>query len=108
MVALRSVAAIDDAFVTVVRRGADPVRTASGPINAIEPVLGGFSHHAPDVDTVIPEIKIASLAVKVSSTLGHVHMLRLQFNKTTDRNALMEALEATPRITLVSGAKGLV
>jgi glyceraldehyde-3-phosphate dehydrogenase (NAD(P)) len=108
MVALSSVAAIEDAFVAVVRRGADPVRTALGPINAIEPVLGGFSHHAPDVNTVIPGIKIASLAVKVSSTLSHVHMLRLLFYNTTDRNAIVEALRATPRIILVSGAKGLV
>jgi glyceraldehyde-3-phosphate dehydrogenase (NAD(P)) len=108
MIALRTVGAIDDAFVSVVRRGADPVRTSSGPINAIEPVLGGFSHHAPDVNTVIPELKIASLAVKVSSTLSHVHMLRLQFHKAIDRDAIVEALNATPRIVLVSGAKGLV
>jgi glyceraldehyde-3-phosphate dehydrogenase (NAD(P)) len=107
MVALRGVARLEDVFVTVVRRGADPVRTSAGPINAIEPVLGGFSHHAPDVNTVIPDLKIASLAVKVSTTLSHVHMLRVRFSEPVDRENILERLHATPRIITVSGSKGL-
>jgi glyceraldehyde-3-phosphate dehydrogenase (NAD(P)) len=108
IVALRSVGRIDDIFVSIVRRGADPVRTSAGPINATEPVLGGFSHHAPDVNTVIPDVKIASLAVKVSTTLSHVHMMRLTYHDDVDRERLIEAFHATPRIILVSGKKGLI
>ncbi len=108
LVALRSVGEIEAAFATVVRRGADPVRTSAGPINAIEPVLGGFSHHALDVKTVIPDMPISSLAVKVSTTLSHVHMLRIVFKESVHRDKILEALDYTPRITLVSGSKGVV
>lgn len=108
MVALQGGAPIEDAFVTVVRRGADPVRTSAGPINAIEPVLGGFSHHAPDVNTVIPNLNISSLAVKVSTTLSHVHMLRVHFGDAIDQETILERLRATPRIITVSGSKGVI
>jgi glyceraldehyde-3-phosphate dehydrogenase (NAD(P)) len=94
-------------FVAIVRRGADPVRTSAGPINALEPVLGGFSHHAPDVNTVIPDVRITSLAVKVSTTLAHVHMLRITFEEPVERTRLIEAFQRTPRIIFVSGARGL-
>jgi glyceraldehyde-3-phosphate dehydrogenase (NAD(P)) len=107
MVALQSITGLSDVFVTIVRRGADPVRTSRGPINGIEPVLGGFSHHAPDVNSVIPDLKISSLAVKVSTTLSHVHMLRLEFSRGVDAQEIVAALRRTPRITLVSGEKGV-
>lgn len=107
IVALSSTREIEDIFVTIVRRGADPVRTSSGPINAIVPVLGGFSHHAPDVNTVIPQVKIASLAVKVSTTLSHVHMMRVRFREPVTREQVVNCLEETPRITLVSGKRGI-
>lgn len=108
IVALRSVGELKDIFVTIVRRGADPVRTSAGPINATEPVLGGFSHHAPDVNTVMPDLKIASLAVKVSTTQSHVHMMRVTFDNEIDRETIISAFHATPRIILVSGKKGLI
>jgi glyceraldehyde-3-phosphate dehydrogenase (NAD(P)) len=105
--ALKAVSTIDDAFISIVRRGADPVRTSSGPINAIIPVLGGYSHHAPDVNTVIPDLKISSLAVKTSSTLTHVHMIRVKYNNEVSRDSLINSFKATPRIILVSGQKGI-
>lgn len=108
IVALRSVGNVNDIFVTIVRRGADPVRTSAGPINATEPVLGGFSHHAPDVNTVIADVNIASLAVKVSTTLSHVHMMRVTFDSEVDREHIISAFQSTPRIILVSGKKGLI
>jgi glyceraldehyde-3-phosphate dehydrogenase (NAD(P)) len=107
LVALRSIGQIDDAYVSIVRRGGDPVRTSSGPINAIIPVLGGLSHHAPDVNTVIPDLRISSQAVKVSSTLSHVHMLRITYKSSTDKTALLDTIENTPRIITVSGKKGV-
>jgi glyceraldehyde-3-phosphate dehydrogenase (NAD(P)) len=107
IVALRTVCSIEDVFVAIVRRAADPVKTSAGPINGITPVLGGFSHHAPDVNTVIPDIRIASLAVKVSTTLSHVHMVQIRFHNSIDRDSLIEAFRKTPRIILVSGSKGI-
>jgi len=107
LVALRSIEQIDDAYVNIVRRGADPVRTSSGPINAIIPVLGGLSHHAPDVNTVIPDLRISSQAVKISATLTHVHMLRVTYKSPVEKTTVLEAFENTPRIITVSGKKGI-
>jgi glyceraldehyde-3-phosphate dehydrogenase (NAD(P)) len=104
----RSSVGIADIFATIIRRAADPVRTKSGPVNAIVPVLGGLSHHAPDVLTVIPDIPIASLAAVVSSTLSHVHMVRIQFKAPVDRDTLLRSFKSTPRIVLVSGERGIV
>ncbi|MCX6580788.1 MAG: type II glyceraldehyde-3-phosphate dehydrogenase [Candidatus Aminicenantes bacterium] len=107
LVALKSAGVMDDVYVNIVRRGADPVKTSSGPINAIIPVLGGFSHHAPDVKTVMPDIRISSAAVKVSSTLSHIHILKVTYKSPINKTALVEAFEKTPRIILVSGEKGI-
>ncbi len=107
LVALKSIGELNDAYVNIVRRGGDPIRTSVGPINAIIPVLGGFSHHAPDVNTVMPDLKISSMAVKVSATLSHVHILKITYDSPVDKAALVEAFENTPRIILVSGEKGV-
>jgi glyceraldehyde-3-phosphate dehydrogenase (NAD(P)) len=107
LVALRSIGQIDDAYVNIVRRGGDPVRTSVGPINAVIPVFGGLSHHAPDVNTVIPDIQISSQAVKISSTLSHVHMLRVTYKSPVEKTTVLEAFENTPRIITVSGKKGI-
>jgi len=104
--ALQQIDTIEDAFVVVVRRGADPVRTDSGPINALVPVLGGLSHHAEDVRTVL-DLPLTSLAVKASTTLAHLHMLRIVYRNPADATRAREALEKTPRIAFVSGAAGL-
>ena len=69
---------IHDAFLTITRRGADPANIKSGPINATVPVLPGFSHHAPDIVTVIPGLNVKSMAVIASTTLMHVHILRVE------------------------------
>ncbi|MFV2016562.1 MAG: type II glyceraldehyde-3-phosphate dehydrogenase, partial [Candidatus Heimdallarchaeota archaeon] len=61
---------IENTFISLVRRAADPVRTNRGPINGVVPVLG-ISHHGPDVVTVMPQLngKVYSLAVAASFTL---------------------------------------
>jgi len=61
--ALQKASKIAETHVALIRRAADPVKTNRGPINAIIPVLGGFSHHAYDVRTIFPDLKITSMAV---------------------------------------------
>jgi glyceraldehyde-3-phosphate dehydrogenase (NAD(P)) len=108
LTALRRVDAIADSFVVIVRRGADPVRTSDGPINALVPVLGGASHHASDVQTVIPDLRISSMAVKVSTTLTHLHMLRVTFQGAVDEDHVKDTLRTNPRITMVRGSDGII
>ncbi|MFX1250710.1 MAG: type II glyceraldehyde-3-phosphate dehydrogenase [Promethearchaeota archaeon] len=101
---------VEHAFIGLVRRAADPVRTNRGPINAIAPVLG-ISHHGPDVVTVMPQLKgkIYSLAVAASTTLSHVHMLqvKLQNPPTEGKSDIIELWNNTPRIITRKGRQGL-
>jgi len=99
---------INKAFVAIVRRGADPVRTADGPINGIIPVLGGLSHHAPDVNTVIADLDITSMAVAVSQTLAHVHILNIKLRGRHSKEEVVELFRRTPRIILISGREGII
>lgn len=97
---------IDDAFLAITRRGADPVNIKSGPINATVPVLPGFSHHAPDIVTVIPELNVRSMAVIASTTLMHVHILRVEVGRSVTKGEVVELLASTPRVRMVCGEGG--
>jgi glyceraldehyde-3-phosphate dehydrogenase (NAD(P)) len=98
---------VRDAFIAITRRGVDPVDVRRGPINAIVPALPGFSHHAPDVQTVMPAINVKSMAVVASTTLMHVHTLRIELEERVSADAVSELLASTPRFRLVSGARGI-
>ncbi len=100
---------IKAAYVTMVRRGADPRESKKGPINAITPVLKVPSHHGPDAQTVIDGLNIFSLAVAVPTTIMHLHCNTVELE---DKNATTEDVlalwDATPRIKFVEGGKGIV
>ena len=63
---------VKNAYVTLIRRSADPNDSKAGPINAIEPVVKIPTHHGPDVQSVLPWININTMAVKVPTTLMHI------------------------------------
>jgi glyceraldehyde-3-phosphate dehydrogenase (NAD(P)) len=91
---------------TIVRRSADPKEIKRGPVNAIvlnPPKLP--SHHAHDVNTVLPWLDIWTSALVVPTTLMHVHSLYMVLDSTPRRNDVIEALAGSPRILLVSSDK---
>lgn len=100
---------IKAAYVTMVRRAADPRDSKKGPINAIKPVLKVPSHHGPDAQTVIDDLNIFSLAVAVPSTLMHLHCNTVELDdKSATTEDVLSLWENTPRIKFVDGAKGIV
>ena len=63
----------------LMRRGTDPGDAKKGPINAIIPnPITLPSHHGPDVQTVLPHINIDTVAVKLSTTLMHLHSVNVE------------------------------
>lgn len=65
--------------VTLMRRAADPGDIKKGPINAIVPSpIKLPSHHGPDVNTIMPHINIVSTAVKLPTTLMHLHSVNME------------------------------
>ncbi len=97
---------IEKVRATIVRRAADPKEIKRGPVNAIvlnPPKLP--SHHARDVNSVLPWLDIWTSAVVVPTTLMHVHSVYILLKSQPTRDDIIELFMKTPRIMLVSSEK---
>ena len=94
--------------VGLVRRAVDPWNSSKGPVNSIVPVMEVPSHHAVDVKEVIPELNIVSQAVKVPTTLAHVHMVHLETDRETSAEEIKSLFSKLPRIKLLKNKDGFV
>ncbi len=95
------------ALAVMVRRATDPGDSKKGPINAIEPELEMPSHHGPDVRSVLPALNIHTIAVKVPTTIMHLHTLSVDLKRTADVSQILDLWKRFPRIVFVSGADGV-
>jgi glyceraldehyde-3-phosphate dehydrogenase (NAD(P)) len=100
--------AMDQAFgvkkarVILIRRGGDPNDIKRGPMNAIVPdPIHLPSHHGPDVQTVMPSLKIVTSAVKVPTTLMHMHFANMTLGKAASRDEVLAAIRKWPRMWLI-------
>jgi len=94
---------VKKARVTLMRRAADPNDIKTGPINALIPdPIKLPSHHGPDVNSILPDIDITTMAVKTSTTLMHLHAINIELKKECSENDVSGIFEKRPRIRLVS------
>lgn len=105
---VRLITQLDDPFgvervrATLVRRGGDPTQTGRGPINDILPNPVTLpSHHGPDVNTILPNLAIDTLGLKVPATLMHVHAINMSLANAPTASAIRDRLEESPRLFLV-------
>lgn len=98
---------IDKARITLIRRAADPNDIKTGPINAIVPDIQMPSHHGPDVQTILPHINIATVALKVPTTLMHLHAINIKFINKCSSKDIIDLFSHSSRIRLVSGKLGI-
>src|SRR5213083_1133480 len=98
---------VEKVLAVMVRRATDPGDSKKGPINAIEPELEMPSHHGPDVQSVLPDLDIHTIAVKVPTTIMHLHTLAVDLKKSADATQILDVWKRFPRITLVSGGDGV-
>ena len=90
---------------TLVRRAADPGESKRGPINGILPTLSLPSHHGPDVQTLFPDLSIATSAVVVPTTLMHVHVNHVRLERPpSDERAVLDAFRSTRRFVIFPGS----
>lgn len=102
--ALDSIYGIKKARITLMRRAADPNDIRTGPINAIVPdPIKLPSHHGPDVNSILPDIDITTMAVKTSTTLMHLHAVNIELKNVCGEADIIDIFEKRPRIRLVSG-----
>ncbi|MDD1718054.1 MAG: type II glyceraldehyde-3-phosphate dehydrogenase [Methanoregulaceae archaeon] len=110
----RIIHAIDKVFgvekvrAVMVRRGSDPGEIKKGPIDAVvlDPVSIP-SHHGPDVQTVLPHIRIVTMAMIVPTTMMHMHAVQMDLAKDATREAVIDIIEKHPRMGLVRKATGI-
>ena len=98
---------INKARVVIARRATDPEDNKKGPIDAIslDPITIP-SHHGPDVNTVLPNINITSMAYKIPTTHMHLHSVILTLDNIIEKEEIIKKLEETTRILLVNSADG--
>jgi len=92
---------------TLVRRGGDPTQTDRGPINDIVPdPVEVPSHHAPDLQTVLPDIDVTTTGVKVPATLMHLHSVTVSLESTPTASDVRERFDAESRLELITTGSG--
>ncbi|MFY1113218.1 MAG: type II glyceraldehyde-3-phosphate dehydrogenase [Methanosarcinaceae archaeon] len=93
---------VKKARITLVRRAADPNDAKKGPINAIVPnPIKLPSHHGPDVKSVLPNINISTMAMKIPTTLMHLHTINMELEKECTAEDVKEVLGAQSRVRFV-------
>ncbi len=97
---------VNRAIVSLVRRAVDPWNSKGGPINSIVPALPLPSHHGPDLKTIIHDLNVQTMAVKVPTTLAHIHMIALDLNKKATIEGVKTIFRNTPRVIILSAKDG--
>lgn len=104
---LDQVFGVDKVRVTIARRATDPNDVKKGPINAIVPdPIKLPSHHGPDVKTVIPHINIISAALKIPTTLMHVHAINMKLKEECTAEDVKKAFAVQSRIRFIGQGIG--
>lgn len=99
---------ISNVRAVMIRRGPDPWNDKKGPVNAIVPDPATIpSHHGPDVQTVMHDLDIITTAVKVPTTIMHVHAVNVNLSKDSSSEQIKEIFDKSPRILLLSGDDGM-
>jgi len=98
---------IQNAYVTIVRRAADPGDSKGGPINGLEPSVKLPTHHGPDVQSIMPWLGISTMAIKASTTLMHMHTIVAELERETETDEVIEILRNASRVRMVSTKGGI-
>ena len=98
---------VDRVTASLIRRGADPADKKGAMLNSIEPSLKLPTHHGPDVQTIMPWIKITTMAVVTPTTLMHVHCIAAELKKKVKESEVIDIWNSAPRVKLVSGKDGI-
>lgn len=112
----RALGTIDQAFgiekarVVLARKATDPDDPNTGPVDAVvlDPAPARLpSHHGTSVSTVIPHLRVISMAAKVPTTHAHFHSLLVTLkDRSATAEAAVQAFAAATRIILIDSRDG--
>jgi glyceraldehyde-3-phosphate dehydrogenase (NAD(P)) len=109
MGALHSRGWVKRARAVLFRRATDPWEShLNGIINTVIPETKVPSHQGPDLQKVIPDLDITTLASAGAHTLSHIHFAMVETTRPVSVDELRDALWDAPRIAFVRASEGLV
>jgi glyceraldehyde-3-phosphate dehydrogenase (NAD(P)) len=99
---------VQTARAVLFRRGTDPWEShLNAPLNAVVPELSTPSHQGADLQTILRDLDILTMAAKGPFDLGHVHLTMVGTTRPTNVDEVQGLLEAAPRVAFIRAADGL-
>lgn len=109
LTALRDVGLLKKARGVLVRRATDPWESDhSGIMNTVVPERQIPSHQGPDAQTVAPDLDVITIAAKAAHTQTHNHYWVVELAREANRQEILDAFRAAPRIAFVRMEDGIV
>lgn len=109
LTALRDAALLKKARGVLIRRATDPWESDhSGIMNTMVPEDTIPSHQGPDAQTVAPDLDVVTIAAKAAHTQSHNHYWMVELSRPTDREEVLAAFRAAPRIAFIRMSDGIV
>lgn len=106
--ALKAAGLLTRARGTLIRRASDPWEGhVEGIMNTVVPEKAIPSHQGPDAQTVDPTLDVVTTAVKASHNSSHLHAWWVELTRESDRDEVLAALRAAPRIAFLRMDDGL-
>jgi len=102
---LGEMAGIREVFIILTRRAADPKEDSKGPMNSFVPTKVP-SHHAVDVNHILPKLNIITFGGKVPMSLMHQHSMIVEFDDRLNVDDVIEKFRKETRVALVGNEKG--
>jgi len=107
--ALRTAGLLKKARGVLIRRATDPWESDHGGVmNTIVPESVIPSHQGPDAQTVLPDLDVITLAVKAAHTTSHLHAWSVELTREADRDEVLAAFCAVPRVAFLRADEGIV
>ena len=106
--ALKKAGLLKRAHGVLVRRATDPWESDStGIMNTVVHETVIPSHQTEDAQTVIPDLDLTTVAIKVPETLSHFHTWRVELTKVVSKEEILKVLGNTPRVIFLKENDGL-
>ncbi len=106
--ALRAAGLLANARGVLVRRATDPWESDRGGImNTVVPEPRIPSHQGPDAKTVVPDLDVVTIAAKAAHTKTHNHYWIVNLTRAADREEVLSAFRAAPRIAFIRISDGI-
>lgn len=91
------------------RRGTDPWEShQTGMINTAVPEKHIPSHQGTDVQTILPDVDIVTIASSGPFNLSHLHTVFIDLLREVSKEEVIDIFNRTPRLAFVETAEGIV